>query len=350
MMENHRPLTSLDGSSNRNTPERCPHPLYLQSCNEGNHSIQQDYQGAEMTDIKVEDIEGEEEKCVRSDQQCKEEEIPTDISTDRHKSSNTLEGHLTLSPEFKIEDVNSIPDSPGENHINRNIHEVLLNADVSSDPSNIEECSPVNSDIATDSTTGGNEILSSSGCDRYFIRHSVFVRHQGTHTDEKTFPCSECDKCFTHRSNLSIHKRVHTGKKPFSCSECGKCFTQKSQLNSHKRVHTGEKPFSCSECGKCFAQKSQLVIHQRTHTDEKPFPCYECGECFTCKSTLVIHERSHTGEKPFSCSECGKCFTQKSHLVTHQRTHTDDKQFPCYECGECFTAKSRLNRHQRIHR
>ncbi|KAM5125845.1 oocyte zinc finger protein XlCOF8.4-like [Mantella aurantiaca] len=28
MMDNQPPLTSPDGSSNRNPPERCPHPLY----------------------------------------------------------------------------------------------------------------------------------------------------------------------------------------------------------------------------------------------------------------------------------------------------------------------------------
>ncbi|KAM5164171.1 uncharacterized protein ACMZJ9_006664 [Mantella aurantiaca] len=28
MMDNHPPLTSPDGSSNRNPPERCPRPLY----------------------------------------------------------------------------------------------------------------------------------------------------------------------------------------------------------------------------------------------------------------------------------------------------------------------------------
>ncbi|XP_063804935.1 gastrula zinc finger protein XlCGF66.1-like [Pseudophryne corroboree] len=110
MMENHRPLTSLDGASNRYTPERCPHPLYSQDCTEENHMIPQedqvellsdikteDIEGEEVTDIKEEDtegdeemyvtdikeedIEGEEETYLRGDQQCKEEEIPTDIST-----------------------------------------------------------------------------------------------------------------------------------------------------------------------------------------------------------------------------------------------------------------------------
>ncbi|XP_063805056.1 uncharacterized protein LOC134983262 [Pseudophryne corroboree] len=44
MMENHRPLTSLDGPSNRDTPERCPRPLYYQDCTEENHRIPQENQ------------------------------------------------------------------------------------------------------------------------------------------------------------------------------------------------------------------------------------------------------------------------------------------------------------------
>ncbi|XP_063805966.1 oocyte zinc finger protein XlCOF29-like [Pseudophryne corroboree] len=44
MMENHRPLTSLDGPINRDTPERCPRPLYSQDCTEENHRIPQEDQ------------------------------------------------------------------------------------------------------------------------------------------------------------------------------------------------------------------------------------------------------------------------------------------------------------------
>ncbi|XP_063805135.1 oocyte zinc finger protein XlCOF29-like [Pseudophryne corroboree] len=44
MMENHWPLTSLDGPSNRDTPERCPRPLYSQDCTEENHRIPQEDQ------------------------------------------------------------------------------------------------------------------------------------------------------------------------------------------------------------------------------------------------------------------------------------------------------------------
>ncbi|KAG9469155.1 hypothetical protein GDO78_021112 [Eleutherodactylus coqui] len=34
MMEDQQPLTSPDGSSQRNPPERCPSPLYSQDCPE----------------------------------------------------------------------------------------------------------------------------------------------------------------------------------------------------------------------------------------------------------------------------------------------------------------------------
>ncbi|XP_063805063.1 gastrula zinc finger protein XlCGF53.1-like [Pseudophryne corroboree] len=47
MMENHRPLTSLEGPSNRDTPERCPRPLYSQDCTEENHRIPQEDQSSE---------------------------------------------------------------------------------------------------------------------------------------------------------------------------------------------------------------------------------------------------------------------------------------------------------------
>ncbi|PIO15631.1 hypothetical protein AB205_0149000 [Aquarana catesbeiana] len=39
MMENQPPLTSLDGSSNGNPPERCPHPLYSRDSTQEDHTI-----------------------------------------------------------------------------------------------------------------------------------------------------------------------------------------------------------------------------------------------------------------------------------------------------------------------
>ncbi|XP_063804915.1 gastrula zinc finger protein XlCGF48.2-like isoform X2 [Pseudophryne corroboree] len=431
MMENHRPLTSpgkrrlscivqgrADGPSNRDTPERCPHPLYSQDCTEENHRIPQEDQTENLTNVKAEDIEGEEETYVtdikaedlegeetyvtdikaehtegeeetyvtyikaedidkegetyvRSDQQCKEEEIPTDISADGHKSRNISEGHLMLSPDCEIKD-DSRQDSPGDNPITPIIHPSR-----SADPPDSGECSVDHSIGASVTALRVDTVFPCSIDAKCFTQNTKPITHQPAKAGERPFPCSECGKCFTYKSNLIIHERIHTGEKPFPCSECGKCFSHKSALVKHQRTHTGEKPFSCSECGKCFTQISNLIKHQRSHTGEKPFSCSECGKCFpyksylvmherihtgegqlscsgcgkcfTHKSTLVAHERSHTGEKPFSCPECGKCFARKSQLVSHQKSHTGEKPFPCSECGKCFTLKTDVVKHQRTH-
>ncbi|XP_075050023.1 uncharacterized protein LOC142112076 isoform X1 [Mixophyes fleayi] len=372
--ENHRILTSLGGSNNRNTPERYLPPLYSQESTKENHSISQEYKDEVLTDIKVEMMEGKRETCVRGDQQCKEEEIPTDISTaDECKRRNISEGQLLLSTDFKIED-NITQDYPGENPVALNIHPIH-SADKSSEPFSHAECSHANIDVNTSHTNDtifpcseGRKCITvklslhnnqrthsglkphpCSECGKCFAHKSELIRHQRTHTGEKPFSCSECGKWFTEKSSLRRHLGSHTGEKPFPCSECGKCFSQKSELIRHLRIHTGEKPFPCSECGKCFPQKSRLAKHQRTHIGEKPFPCSECGKWFTQKSSLLIHQTTHTGEKPFPCSECGKSFTQKSRLVEHQTTHTGEKPFPCSECGKSFTQKSRLVEHQRTH-
>ncbi|XP_077111653.1 gastrula zinc finger protein XlCGF66.1-like [Ranitomeya variabilis] len=274
MMEVPDPLTSPDQSSERTTPERCPHPLLPQDCKQENSSVPQDYKvstfladegGLKSEDLLLINTTG---TYVGGDELCKEE-ISTDFYPDDFTRSS--EGHVLFS-DFAADNHSSTPDTCGERLIFANTPQAQL-------------------------------------------------RNNLTHLRRKSLTCSECGKYFRSKSSLVMHQRIHTGENPFFCSECGKCFNQKANFIRHQLTHSGEKPFSCSECGKNFISKARLVGHQQTHREQKPVSCSECGKGYRDKSELTVHQRIHTGERPFSCSICGKCFIRNSNLVCHQRKH-----------------------------
>ncbi|XP_077345969.1 uncharacterized protein LOC143989620 isoform X4 [Lithobates pipiens] len=77
MMDNQPPLTSPDGSSNGNPPERCPRPLYSRDSTQEGHTIPHHHQSGNLRDPKVEvkeeiKEEGDEDGVMEESESLKE--------------------------------------------------------------------------------------------------------------------------------------------------------------------------------------------------------------------------------------------------------------------------------------
>lgn len=350
-MENRSTLSSLDGSSNRITPERCPRPLNPMV---ENHKIS-DYQGENLVIIKVEVKEEPDESYVICGEPCREEEISTEISTDPEDTNITEKdikteehGHMRIKEE---EIPIAISTDPGDTRkTQRNIKaeeeedeiQVRIKFEEEEIQMKIKE-EEIPMEISTDGT---------------YKMETYSFRLPGGETDDGTTDVSSDEYPVTTISNpvwgsthfspdppslgsFSDHsyplplptdsrdgepvRCPDKGKGPHMCLLCKKCFSDKSILRQHEKTHKREMPYTCLECGKTFLHNSRFISHRRIHTGERPFSCSKCGKSFVNKPDLVRHHRTHTGEKPFSCSDCGKRFTQRVHLVTHQKKHVLQK-------------------------
>ncbi|XP_068115427.1 uncharacterized protein [Hyperolius riggenbachi] len=390
MMENQPPLTSPNGSSNRNPPEGCTGPLYSWDCLKEVPTTPRHHQGGDMIHVRAVVKEEEEEAYVRSDQQSmeegdmmgkiKEEEEEMYVRSDqqsmeegdmmrtskeeeeeetyvRSDQQSMEEGDMMRTSKEEEEEtyVRSDQQSMEEGDMMRTSKEEEEETRVRRDQQSMEEGdvkrASKEEDVITRMSTGRSPDI------RNLSETRLSVSTDCTTDDDVTGQESPADITVTpnippdspHLSNPEGPPTQHSSPPAggsYCCSMCGKCFLWKSSLVRHERSHTGEKPYSCAECGKCFGYKSTLVTHGRSHAGEKPYSCAECGKCFAEKSNLVRHERSHTGEKPYSCAECGKLYKSSANLHRHERSHTGDKR---YSCGNFFKNSANLHIYEKFH-
>ncbi|XP_072280812.1 uncharacterized protein [Pyxicephalus adspersus] len=167
------------------------------------HTISHHFQLDNLANIKVEEIDEEEQMLIRRYWQSKEVEGTIEIGADGHIRKMSEE-HLLLSADCHVKDEEFSQDSLGELPDTPTTFGGLYSR--CPDPSHTEQASPDN---------------------------IVNMAQKGS----KMFPCSICGKWFTTYGGLLMHQRLHTGVKPFSCSFCSKSFTQKGILVNHEKIH-----------------------------------------------------------------------------------------------------------------
>ncbi|XP_066443544.1 zinc finger protein ZFP2-like isoform X1 [Eleutherodactylus coqui] len=265
----------------------------------------------DVTKVKVEAVQ--EETHVRSDQPCKEEQAPIDISPVEPRHRNSPERRLLYSPDYTRSNCSESQAYQDEERAAVKVEAIGEESYVRCGQLWTEEEGAVGGGSADDRPRNpeGRIILFPD----YKTEDPDII--QDKYEDNRTAP---------------IISTVLQSREPWEMvrppseehSQCGKCLTQNIAAYEHRRDQTDEKLFSCPECGKYFSRKHHLERHQRIHTGEKPFLCSQCGKYFSRKHHLETHQRIHTGEKPYSCLECGKCFAQTSVLNEHKKVHSDD--------------------------
>ncbi|XP_044140155.1 zinc finger protein 2 homolog isoform X2 [Bufo gargarizans] len=393
MIKDHQPLTSLgrrpDESSRRNTPERCPSPLYLQDCLEEKQNVLLDHQDAAVSwRLPRNPVNGLSQVNVS----LEVFHDPPRMDEDKDLMVARILD-LTLEIIYLItgEDYTVVKKSSGE------CVTPHVSGEWSRTPGAITEPPPhslIHEQKILELTTRITELLTGEVPIRcqdvtvYFsmeeweyleghkdLYKDVLMKdHQPLTSPDESSRRNPSERCPSplysqdspqEKQNVPLdHQENYDGptngpEKPVSESVNGEdcmrnsqentLYDNQSQICKNSTENGLLKMFACSECGKNFTKKGNLSRHEGTHINERPFTCSECGKSFTQKTTLVAHQRIHTGEKPYPCSECGKCFTRKSYLVGHQKTHTGEKEASCLECGKFFTRRSYLVRHRRIH-
>ncbi|XP_073467294.1 uncharacterized protein [Aquarana catesbeiana] len=390
MMDNQPPLTSPDGSSNGNPPERCPRPLYSLVSTQEDHTIPHHHQSGNMRDFKVEvkeeikeeeDEDGVMEKSeslkvhehlypdtmvetssyINPPERCPRPLYSRDSTKEghtiphHHQSGNLRDDNIVVKEEYKEEDEEyGVMEEFSERHKNmmeppntRNPPErcprPLYSRDYTQEDHTIPHCYKGEDLIDVKVEVKAEEEETYVRDDQQSMEEDGITgtfKEEDTATEISTVDGREMRKtsedCLTLSPDCKVEDEDITQYSPGE---------NPTTSNVHPAPHSVDGPSYSS-----YPEEPQTVRDGAVLPTEKRFSCSECGKCFRLKSYLSIHKRTHTGEKPYSCPECGKYFSKKSNLHIHQRFHTGEKLHSCPECGRCFVNTSHLAVHtQRSH-
>ncbi|XP_077341390.1 uncharacterized protein LOC143986857 [Lithobates pipiens] len=390
MMDNQPPLTSPDGSSNGNPPERCPRPLYSRDSTQEDHTVPHHHQSGNLRDLKVEvkeEIKEEDDKdgVMEESEFLKEhKDLYQDTMVESSSSRNppercprplysrdpTQEGHTIPHHhqsgnlrDLKVEVEEEIKDEDDKDGV---MEESLKEHKDLSQDTMVESSSYRNPPercprplYSRDSTQEGHTIPHHHRSEN-LGDDNIVVKEEYKEEDEEYGVMEEFSE-----GHKDMMEPPNTRNPPERCPRplYSRDSTQEGHTIPHHhkgkdlidiKVEVKEEQRYVSDDQQSVEEDGiiKIILEKDTPTEistDKRFSCTDCGKCFRSNFKLGVHKRSHSGEKPYSCPECSKCFSQKANLYRHQKSHTGEKTHSCPECGKGFSHKSNLSIHLRLH-
>ncbi|XP_077346353.1 uncharacterized protein LOC143989984 [Lithobates pipiens] len=396
MMDNQPPLTSPDGSSNGNPPERCPRPLYSRDSTQEGHTIPQHHQSGNLRDSKVEgkkeikeedDEDGvmEESKFLKEHkdlyqdtmvesssyrnppERCPRPLYSRDSTQEdhtiphHHQSGNLRESKVKIKEEIKEED-----DEDG----------VMEKSDFLKEHKDLYQDTMVESSIpcplySRDSTQEDHTIPhhhQSGNLGDYIIvvkeedeEYGVMEEFSG-HKDMMEAPNTRNppERCprplYSRDSTQEAHTIPHCYKdggridiKLEIKAEEEERYVRDDQQSMEEDGITGtfieeDTPTEISTVdGREMRKTSEdcLTLSPDCKVEDEDITQYSPGENPT---TSNVHPAPHSVDGPSYSS-----YPEEPQTVRDGTVLPTDKRLSCTECGKCFHFKSHLTRHKRTH-